>query len=98
MCDDVLQALFTRSFCAEYSTMLDNLVRECMFPPRVRLRGLIPAVKKLSELMQIIFLTLLLYNLGVQPFPRDSMNKEIFAMLDDIRIANKENHLSEWRL
>ena len=33
--------------------------------------------------------------LGVQPSPRDSMNKEIFAMLDDIRIANKENPLSK---
>ena len=29
--------------------------------------------------------------LGVHPSPRDSMNKEIFAVLDDIRIANKEN-------
>ena len=33
--------------------------------------------------------------LGVQPSPRDPMNKEIFAMLDDIRIANKENSLSK---
>ena len=33
--------------------------------------------------------------LSVQPSPRDSMNKEIFAMLDDIRVANKENPLSK---
>ena len=32
---------------------------------------------------------------GVQPSPRDSMNREIFAMLDDIRIANKKNPLSK---
>ena len=33
--------------------------------------------------------------LGVQPSPRDSMNKEIFGMLDDIRNANKESPLSK---
>ena len=32
---------------------------------------------------------------GVQPSRRDSMNREIFAMLDDIRIANKEYPLSK---
>ena len=30
---------------------------------------------------------------GVQPFPRDSKDKENFAMLDEIKIANKENLL-----
>ncbi len=30
---------------------------------------------------------------GVQPFPRDSKDKENFAMLDKIRIASKENRL-----
>ena len=33
--------------------------------------------------------------LGVKPSPRNSMNKEIFAMLDHIKIANKENPLSK---
>ena len=28
---------------------------------------------------------------GAQTFSRDSKDKEIFAMLDEIRIANKEN-------
>ena len=39
--------------------------------------------------------------LGVKPSPRDSMNEEIFAMSDDIRIANKENLCEShptWRL
>ncbi len=30
---------------------------------------------------------------GVPPIPRDSTNKEIFPMLDDLSIANKENPL-----
>jgi hypothetical protein len=30
----------------------------------------------------------------VQPLPWDSKDKEIFAMLDDICIANKQNPLS----